>query len=780
MDRIFSYVLETGIYSVFPVLSVLFIRRCFNTVPKKVICWLWLLVGLRLMFFIPMGNGISVIPRINIQEYVTEIMSMSDSKSPDVTEIKADDETEVSTGLKKTGEKDLLSQAGTVVEKKDTFEQNNASVTIYPVKKYDSQRKQTVKVETTQYNAERTIAGEKKACGILSIMGYIWLAGAAAFISIRIGKLIKCRKYLSTAVKMEGYDRVYCSDYIKSAVVFGVVRPRIYVSFDVKEEQLEYMLAHEQGHIKRHDQLINALGYVLVAFYWFVPWVWLSYKLYLRDVELACDEAVIRNKGNAYRASYARLLLEYSIKGYIIPTGMLTFSGKNVKERVNNIVKNKKAPIWVTGLVLILAVVSMAIFIPDRASKATDTEETDRPVITLETKEESPVQTDVTDFVSDKEEEREIYYDADGEEVPYWDDKDKLDYLYQYLDTEKRELIIPADVTEITKYQVAYIGAVHPTEYPVTIRVEEGNPIYDSRNNCNAIIETSGNKLIFGCENTVIPDSVTEIQANAFYQCEKLLEIRIPDSVERIGSSAFAKCRNLKTVILPQNIKEIEVGLFNGCSNLSSIVIPDSVKSIGSGAFNYCGRLRDINLSDELIDSGLKAYQYNGVFTGCYSLPKDIKEKILQRNPYAYPLFTPAEDCSDVEYHLKNEAPEQFVADGDYYYAVLDSIDSFGNISLRVVEYLEDHRQYVYTGESKIVRISDDCTIMARGKNHWTNGEMRYLEIRDLQYITDYYMVVNGEGLIEQVLFQEYVYPFICIEDNGIMELLRENCDVVG
>ena len=774
MDRIFSYVLETGIYSVFPVLSVLFIRRCFNTVPKKVICWLWLLVGLRLMFFIPMGNGISVIPRINIQEYVTEIMSMSDSKSSDVTEIKADDETEVSTGLKKTGEKDLLSQAGTVVEKEDTFEQNNASVTSEPMKQHDIQAKQTVQYETAHRYAASSLYGKQKAYEVLSIMGYIWLAGAAAFMSIRTVKTLRCRKYLSTAVKMEGYDGVYYSDYVKSAVVFGTVRPRIYVSFTVTEERLEYMLAHERCHIKRHDQLINALGYVLVAFYWFVPWVWLSYMLYLRDMELACDEAVVRNKGKVYRASYARLLLEYSIKGYIIPTGMLTFSGKNVKERVNNIVKNKKAPIWVTGLVLILAVVSMAIFIPDRASKATDTEKTDQPEITLKTKEESPVQTDVIDFLSDKNEEREIYYDADGEEIPYWDEK--LDYLYQFLNDETGELVIPADVTDITKYQVLYFGQVYPTKRPVVVRVEDGNPIYDSRDNCNAIIETATNKLIFGCENTIIPESVTEIKANAFYQCEKLEVIRIPDSVERIGDGAFAKCRNLKTVILPQNLEEITGNLFCGCSNLSSIVIPDSVKYIGSCAFNYCGRLSDINLSDELINNGLISDKSFGIFKGCYSLPKDIKNKILQVNSNAYPINKAGDDLSNVEYHFKEEAPEEMHIDGDFFYVVPDSLDSFNNLSLRVIEYLDGEKRYCFTGETKTIKLAEDCSIMVRGKTERSEGKMRYIEPWELQYITDYYMVVDEEGSIEWSIMQEYIYPFICVVENGEIVLLRENC----
>lgn len=768
MDRIFSYVLETGIYSVFPVLSVLFIRRCFNTVPKKAICWLWLLVGLRLTFFIPMGNGMSVIPRFNIHEYVTEIMNSSDSKTSDVTEIMADDETEAYT--------DLLSQAGTATKKEGTFEQNNALVTIYPVNKYDSQKKQTVKVETTQYYAERTIAGEQKACDILSIMGYIWLVGAATFISIRIGKAIKCRKYLSTAVKMEGYDGVYYSDYIKSAVVFGVVRPRIYVSFDVKEEQLEYMLAHEQGHIKRHDQLINALGYVLVAFYWFVPWVWLSYKLYLRDVELACDEAVIRNKGNAYRASYARLLLEYSIKGYTIPTGMLTFSGKNVKERVNNIMKKRKAPIWVTAMVLILAVVSMAVFIPDRASKATDTEETDQIETSLEAKDESHVQADVTDFLLDKKEDREIYFDTDGEEIPYWDETDKLNYLYQFLDVETGVLVIPAYVTEITKYQAAYIGWVHPTEYPVSIRVEEGNPVFDSRDNCNAIIETATNKLVFGCENTIIPESVVEIKGNAFYQCEKLQEIRIPDSVERIGDGAFAKCRNLKTVILPQNLEEIEGNLFCGCSNLSSIVIPDSVKYIGSCAFNYCGRLSDINLSDELINNGLISDKSFGIFKGCYSLPKDIKNKIMQVNSNAYPINKAGDDLSNVEYHFKEEAPEEMRIDGDFFCVVPDSLDSFNNLSLRVIEYLDGENRYRFTGETKTIKLAEDCSIMVRGKTERSEGKMRYIEPWELQYITDYYMVVDEDGSIEWSIMQEYIYPFICVVENGEVVLLRENC----
>ena len=127
-----------------------------------------------------------------------------------------------------------------------------------------------------------------------------------------------------------------------------------------------------------------------------------------------------------------------------------------------------------------------------------------------------------------------------------------------------------------------------------TIKVDFNNSKYDSRNNCNAIIETATNTLIAGCKNTIIPNSVKSIGDFAFFRCSSLKSIDIPYGVTSIGCSAFSFCTSLTSIIIPDRVKSIGQYAFRGCSSLTSITIPNSVTSIGDYAFSYCSSLSAI------------------------------------------------------------------------------------------------------------------------------------------------------------------------------------------
>ena len=146
------------------------------------------------------------------------------------------------------------------------------------------------------------------------------------------------------------------------------------------------------------------------------------------------------------------------------------------------------------------------------------------------------------------------------------------------------------------------------------IEVEAGNTKYDSRNDCNAIIEKSTNKLIFGCKNTVIPSDVTSIGAGAFYYCSGLTNITIPSGVRNIGSSAFFSCGNLTSVTLPSGLINIESAAFSNCILLNNITIPNSVKNIGDAVFFDCAQLISINIPKSVDWLG------ENVFAMCYKL----------------------------------------------------------------------------------------------------------------------------------------------------------------
>lgn len=122
-----------------------------------------------------------------------------------------------------------------------------------------------------------------------------------------------------------------------------------------------------------------------------------------------------------------------------------------------------------------------------------------------------------------------------------------------------------------------------------SIVVEEGNTMFDSRDNCNAIIETSSNTLIAGCKNTIIPNSVTGIGDQAFIGCTNLESIVIPNSVTAIGSQAFSGCTKLESIVIPNSVTMINYGTFEGCTNLKSVTIGDKVTYIDMNAFGRIG-----------------------------------------------------------------------------------------------------------------------------------------------------------------------------------------------
>lgn len=170
-------------------------------------------------------------------------------------------------------------------------------------------------------------------------------------------------------------------------------------------------------------------------------------------------------------------------------------------------------------------------------------------------------------------------------------------------------IIIPNSVTEIGGY------AFGACDNMVSIIVESGNPKYDSRDNCNAIIETENNTLIIGCKNTTIPNTVTSIGDWAFEGCEGLSSLTIPNSVTSIGYGAFLWCSGLSSLNLPNSITEIGEYAFQNCRNLTSINLPNSLTSINECAFSLCPKLTSITIPASVTSIGVAAFMRDSCLT---------------------------------------------------------------------------------------------------------------------------------------------------------------------
>ena len=157
-------------------------------------------------------------------------------------------------------------------------------------------------------------------------------------------------------------------------------------------------------------------------------------------------------------------------------------------------------------------------------------------------------------------------------------------------------------------------GAFYGCSELTSVTVDKNNGKYDSRNNCNAIIDTSTNKLIVGCKNTTIPNSVTSIDSYAFGGCSGLTSVTIPNSVTSIGEGVFSGCSGLTSVFIPHSVTSIGNQAFHGCSGLTSVTIPNSVTSIGDFAFSRCSRLTSVTIPNSVTFIG------DSAFAGCTGL----------------------------------------------------------------------------------------------------------------------------------------------------------------
>ena len=201
----------------------------------------------------------------------------------------------------------------------------------------------------------------------IPILSIGWAVGVAALLLYTAVSYWRLRCKVSEAVILR--DNIYQSENVVSPFVLGIIKPKIYLPYHMNGQDLEHVVAHEQAHICRKDHWWKPLGFLLLMIHWFNPLMWLAYVLLCRDIELACDEKVIKELGNEQRADYTQALVACSVNRRMISACPLAFGEVGVKERVKSVMNYKKPAFWIIVLAIITCVIVAVCFLTNPAAE---------------------------------------------------------------------------------------------------------------------------------------------------------------------------------------------------------------------------------------------------------------------------------------------------------------------------------------------------------------------------------------------------------------------------
>ena len=206
--------------------------------------------------------------------------------------------------------------------------------------------------QTTDNHAEVIASGSMDF--LVSIVSIVWICSVVAMLLFHLLQLIQLRRKLTGAIPLK--DNIYLADYIPTPFVMGLIHPKIYLPSAMFEAEQSYIIQHEKHHIRRCDHIIKLLAFMAMCIHWFNPLVWLAFALSSRDMEMSCDEAVMKQMGRDVRADYSSSLLQFSTGKRVLIGTPLAFGEGDTKERIENIMKYKKPTIMIVVLAVIICV----------------------------------------------------------------------------------------------------------------------------------------------------------------------------------------------------------------------------------------------------------------------------------------------------------------------------------------------------------------------------------------------------------------------------------------
>lgn len=215
---------------------------------------------------------------------------------------------------------------------------------------------------------QNTVSSSDNEIKIITILSYIWLVGVGAMLIYMLLSYLHLHLKVRESIAID--DNILICDRISSPFVFGIIRPRIYLPSKLSEEEKSYVIAHEQAHINHHDNLWKPLGYLILSIHFFNPLCWIAFKLFTNDIELACDERVIKNYDTKDKKGYSTALLSCSIERNILSACPFSFGESGLKQRIKSVLGYKKPTIRIVILSFAVCLLTAMSFMTNPITSA--------------------------------------------------------------------------------------------------------------------------------------------------------------------------------------------------------------------------------------------------------------------------------------------------------------------------------------------------------------------------------------------------------------------------
>lgn len=330
LDRIFLQILDLSVSASFVIVAVLLARLALRRAPKICSYVLWGAVLLRLLFPWSIQSPAGVVP---------EVASLSGRYSF-------------------SGEEISLADAGAAAYQTVGDSLRGSSGT-QRIPTGDSQPDGSTRYVTASREEVWLLAGK-----------YVWAAGVTVMTASSVFSCLRLRRRLRTAIPME--KNVYLTEEIQSPFVMGLIHPEIYLPATLNGKEQKYILLHERHHIRRGDHVWKLLGFAALTLHWFNPLVWVSFLLAGRDMEMSCDEAVIRRLGDEVRADYSASLLSLATGSRILSGTPLAFGEGDPGSRIRNLARWKRPAAWALAVILALCLLFCACLLTNRTGTGSD------------------------------------------------------------------------------------------------------------------------------------------------------------------------------------------------------------------------------------------------------------------------------------------------------------------------------------------------------------------------------------------------------------------------